>query len=59
MTMTFSALSYAGDTKDSKTLENLQAAFNGESNAHAKYLAYAKKAGEEGCNDGQNEGTHC
>ena len=48
MTMTFSALSYAGDTKDSKTLENLQAAFNGESNAHAKYLAYAKKAGEEG-----------
>jgi rubrerythrin len=30
------------------TLENLQAAFNGESNAHAKYLAFAKKADEEG-----------
>ncbi len=32
----------------SKTLDNLQAAFNGESNANAKYLAYAKKADEEG-----------
>ncbi|HNX68277.1 MAG TPA: ferritin family protein [Candidatus Omnitrophota bacterium] len=30
------------------TLENLQAAFNGESNANAKYLAFAKKADEEG-----------
>lgn len=30
------------------TLDNLQAAFNGESNAHAKYLAFAKKADEEG-----------
>lgn len=30
------------------TLENLQAAFNGESNAHARYLAFAKKAEEEG-----------
>jgi rubrerythrin len=30
------------------TLTNLQAAFNGESNAHAKYLAFAKKADEEG-----------
>jgi len=32
----------------SKTLDNLQAAFNGESNAHAKYVAYAKKADQEG-----------
>jgi rubrerythrin len=31
-----------------KTLENLQAAFNGESNANAKYSAFAKKADEEG-----------
>lgn len=31
-----------------KTLANLQAAFNGESNAHAKYLAFAKKADAEG-----------
>ncbi len=30
------------------TLENLQAAYNGESNAHARYLAFAQKADEEG-----------
>jgi rubrerythrin len=30
-----------------KTLDNLQAAFNGESNAHARYLAFAEKAGQE------------
>lgn len=30
------------------TLANLQAAFNGESNAHAKYLVYAEKADQEG-----------
>jgi len=33
---------------DSKTLENLMAAYNGESNAHAKYLAFAEKADKEG-----------
>lgn len=31
-----------------KTLENLQAAYNGESNAHARYLAFAEKADKEG-----------
>lgn len=31
-----------------KTLNNLMTAFNGESNAHAKYLAYAKRADENG-----------
>lgn len=31
-----------------RTLANLQAAYNGESNARAKYLASAKKADEEG-----------
>jgi rubrerythrin len=31
-----------------KTLDNLQAAFNGESNAHARYLAFAKQADKEG-----------
>ena len=36
------------DKDSSRTLENLQTAFNGESNAHNKYLAFAKKAGEEG-----------
>lgn len=30
-----------------KTLENLQAAYNGESNAHARYLAFAQKADQE------------
>ncbi|ACK72993.1 Rubrerythrin [Gloeothece citriformis PCC 7424] len=30
------------------TLDNLQAAYNGESNAHLMYLAFAKKAEEEG-----------
>jgi rubrerythrin len=30
------------------TLENLQAAFNGESNARARYLAFAEKADQEG-----------
>ena len=36
------------DKDSSRTLENLQAAFDGESNARNKYLAFAKKAGEEG-----------
>jgi len=30
------------------SLANLQAAYNGESNAHARYLAFAAKADEEG-----------
>ena len=30
------------------TLQNLQTAFNGESNAHARYLAFAKQADQEG-----------
>ncbi len=32
----------------SKTLDNLMTAYNGESNARAKYLAYADKADREG-----------
>ena len=31
------------------TMENLQNAFAGESQANRKYLAFAKKAEEEGC----------
>ena len=31
-----------------KTLENLMTAYNGESNANVRYLAFAKKASEEG-----------
>ncbi len=34
-----------------KTLDNLMAAFNGESNAHARYLAFAKQADKEGYGD--------
>ncbi len=34
-----------------KTLDNLMAAFNGESNAHARYLAFAQKADAEGYGD--------
>lgn len=30
-----------------KTLENLQAAYNGESNAHVRYLAFADRADQE------------
>jgi len=39
---------FAAEVPVSSTLENLNAAFNGESNANARYLAYAKKADEEG-----------
>ena len=35
-------------TAATTTLDNLQAGFNGESNAHARYLAFAEKAGQEG-----------
>lgn len=35
-------------SKTNKTLENLQAAFNGESNASAKYAAYSEKAKADG-----------
>lgn len=38
----------AAATTSSQTLVNLQSAFDGESNANAKYLAFAKKADEEG-----------
>lgn len=36
------------DYERQSTLENMQAAFNGESNAQAKYLAFAEKAEEDG-----------
>jgi len=39
-------LSYAG--ANSKTIENLKAAFKGESTASAKYAAFAEKAKAEG-----------
>ena len=42
------SVSGAEEAKTNKTLDNLQAAYNGESNANGKYLAYALKADEEG-----------
>jgi len=41
-------VSNAAFAAPSKTLDNLQAAYNGESNANAKYLEFAKKADQEG-----------
>ncbi len=38
----------AQSSASASTLDNLQAAYNGESNAHVRYLAFAKKADEEG-----------
>jgi rubrerythrin len=38
----------AAEAAGKATLDNLQAAFNGESNANAKYTAFAAKADEEG-----------
>ena len=38
---------HAADASN-KTLQNLQSAYNGESNAHAKYLAFAKQAESAG-----------
>jgi len=38
----------AAATTNDKTLNNLQTAFNGESNAHARYVAFADKADKEG-----------
>jgi rubrerythrin len=42
------ALPVVASAAPSKTLQNLQAAYNGESNAHAKYLEFANKAEKEG-----------
>lgn len=43
-----SLLPAAAPAAPKSTLANLQAAFNGESNAHATYLAYSEKAKAEG-----------
>lgn len=39
---------YAAGPNDPTTIANLQAAYNGESNAHARYIEFAKKADAEG-----------
>jgi rubrerythrin len=46
--MPFEAPAGAVATTSGKTLDNLQAAYNGESNAAARYLAFAKKADADG-----------
>ncbi len=46
--MSLVGVSVAAETAGKTTLDNLQAAFNGESNAKAKYDAFAVKADEEG-----------
>lgn len=45
--VTFALAAFAAGPQ-SPTLANLQAAYNGESNAHARYLAFAQKADAEG-----------
>lgn len=42
------ALAASSKASASTTLENLQAAYNGESNAHERYLAFAKQAESDG-----------
>lgn len=46
--LTLTAVAFATDAGTTATVANLQTAFNGESNAHARYLAFAKKADAEG-----------
>lgn len=46
--LTVSAIVLACPSVSASTLENLQTAYNGESNANARYLAFAKQADKEG-----------
>jgi rubrerythrin len=50
LVLSATTLAYARPTPQlaNVTLENLQTAFNGESNAHARYLAFAQEADKEG-----------
>ena len=41
-------VTFAWTVSASTTLQNLQTAYNGESNAHARYLVFAQKADQEG-----------
>jgi rubrerythrin len=47
-------LAFTAAVHASTTLENMQAAFNGESNAHARYTAFAQQADKEGYRDVAN-----
>lgn len=44
----FALFVLSGSANAAATMENMQAAFNGESNAHARYLAFAQRADSEG-----------
>ncbi len=48
LVLCFAGTGHAADAKASATLGNLMKAFDGESNANARYTAFAKKADEEG-----------
>ncbi len=48
LTIAVALPAFAQEKKAALTLDNLMAAFNGESNAHARYLAFAEKADQEG-----------
>jgi rubrerythrin len=48
LTMAGAAYAVQNPPVADRTLENFQTAFNGESNAHARYLAFATKADQEG-----------
>src|SRR5690348_4328328 len=41
-------VAFAWSMSATTTLQNLQTAYNGESNAHARYLAFAKQADQDG-----------
>jgi rubrerythrin len=43
----FTMFALSGTANAATTLENMQAAFNGESNAHLRYLAFAQRADSE------------
>src|SRR4051812_43692012 len=50
----FAILAFAPGLRADTTLQNMQAAFNGESNAHARYLAFSQQADKEGYADVAN-----
>ncbi|HUY95996.1 MAG TPA: rubrerythrin family protein [Terracidiphilus sp.] len=47
-------LAFPAGISAATTLENMQAAFDGESNAHARYVAFAQQADQEGYADVAN-----
>ena len=54
LTVISAMFAFAATVRASTTLENMQTAFNGESNAHARYAAFAQQADKEGYRDVAN-----